>query len=133
MGLWHRVRMALGSVRRWFLSHQRKPRPWTIDATSSAYRIGNDVVIARADVAIIVAFKCDLMAIDQLCLGVAYEPPDADGNLPVEYFSEDDPWFAEVLRDLEQHFPLMPDWRGQVIYPAFATNWTVIWERAQPT
>jgi hypothetical protein len=117
----------LGFLRRIFW--KREFRVWSVDQLAGGYRVGN-LLIRRSDVVVIVAFKRDLVTVDQLCLGIGYGPRDADGGHASVYIEEDNPTYRAVLADLEQHFDLMGGWFAKVTRPAFETNWTTIWSRS---
>ena len=117
----------LGFLRRIF--RKREFRAWSVDDRVGGYRVGN-LLIRRSDVVVIVAFKRDLITIDQLCLGIGYGEKDADGGHASVYIEEDNPTYSAVLADLEQHFDLTEGWFAQVTRPAFETNWTTIWSRS---
>lgn len=117
----------LGFLRRIF--RKREFRAWSVDDLAGGYRVGN-LLIRRSDVVVIVAFKRDLITIDQLCLGIGYGEQDADGGHASVYIEEDNPAYGAVLADLEQHFDLAEGWFDQVTRPAFETKWTTIWSRS---
>lgn len=116
----------LGFLERLF--RRREFRRWTIDESVQGYRI-HDLVVRREDIAIIAAFKHDLITIDRLCLGIGHGEPDERGGYATEYVEEDNPSYRAVLRDLEQHFALKDGWWDEVTRPAFEPNRTVIWSR----
>jgi hypothetical protein len=73
------------------------------------------------------AFKKDQITVDLVCFAVTYT--EVDQPLAVEV-NEDMPGFADLERRLVANLPgFMTDWRTSVIKPAFALNWTVIYER----
>jgi len=77
-----------------------------------------------AQVKEIVAWKDDVFAYDILCLGFRV------GNLP-EYFAcdEEQHGWGDLLDAVEQRFGVKKtEWRPKVVFPAFASNWTVLWE-----
>ena len=108
------------------LVSKREFRKWVVDDTRGGYSIG-DRFISRSDVVEIVAFKRDLLTIDQLCIGIGVGEPDEDGELEREFIEEDNPSYRSVLDDIEAHFQLKEGWWDDVVQPAFATNWAVIW------
>jgi hypothetical protein len=71
----------------------------------------------------IVAFKRDLFAYDEICIGFRLNEPDG-------YFEvwESDLGYKDLVSELPRRFPgVRQDWYGDVVQPPFATNWTTIW------
>jgi hypothetical protein len=73
-----------------------------------------------SSVAEIVAFKADLWAVDQICLGIRVE--GSDEFLPID---EDSLGYNELVAEI--------NWWSPVAFPAFAENWTRIWPPLPPT
>jgi hypothetical protein len=81
--------------------------------------------IRWADVVEIVAYKEDLLAVDDIRLGFRL-----GGQSDYFAISEDLNGFNDLLEMLPAHFPgIRTDWFGDVAFPAFAENWTVIWTK----
>ncbi len=71
----------------------------------------------------IVAYKEDWMTVDEICLDIL------SGGWTIT-FSESLPGWYQLLIKLKQVFPAIPEnWDGEIIQPAFATNYTVLYER----
>ena len=73
----------------------------------------------------IIAYKYDLFAYDEICIGFLKEP-DADGWLEI---SEEWKGFREAIRRMEEIFPSIPkDWFNEIMVPAFERKETVIYQ-----
>lgn len=73
----------------------------------------------------VVAFKRDLLTVDTICLSIEWE----GGQIAV--WEETEGWDALIL-GLGDWLPGMPEWDAwwsDVAYPAFETNYTVLWPR----
>jgi hypothetical protein len=71
----------------------------------------------------IVAYKLDLFAVDEICVELHI------GDRAVR-FTESTPGWYQFLERLRKVFPSIPDgWDWDVARPAFATNYTVLYER----
>jgi hypothetical protein len=71
----------------------------------------------------IVAYKLDRMTTDEICLDIV-----ADGWQAT--YTEMTPGWYQFLEKLESVFPTIPaDWDAKIALPAFARNYTVLWER----
>lgn len=83
------------------------------------------------DVREIVAYKQDLFGYDRIWLSLR-----RDGQPPewVECQDADDRWEALCFEQLPAHFPgLMEHWWTVVAFPAFVTNYTMVWgDRTEP-
>ncbi|WP_367871957.1 hypothetical protein [Luteolibacter sp. Populi] len=78
-----------------------------------------------AEVGEIVASKEDLFSVDEICVGFRYA--DSDDYQCVD---ESDAGYKELLAALELNFPgIKTDWFSDVAFPAFETNWTVLWSK----
>lgn len=80
-----------------------------------------------SDIVRVVAFKRDLLAVDCICLHLVTE----DGAT-LEVNEEMAGW-EELTAALPTHLPgaiKWSEWFSQVAYPAFATNETIVFERA---
>ncbi len=81
--------------------------------------------VAWLAVEAIAAYKRDLITYDDICL--AFKVEDSSW---VE-MSEDEPGFETLMAEVERRYPEMPpDWFREVMHPAFAPNYRVLWERA---
>ena len=70
----------------------------------------------------VAAFKRDLMAVDLLCLLIQSD----DAMVEID---EQMAGFALVLDELERRLEITPDWRLRVLFPAFETNATILYQR----
>ena len=87
---------------------------------------GGPQEIKWKDILKIAVYKLDLMTTDELCLEMFWQ------DLRIT-FTEETPGWYQFLDRLEGAFPSIPkDWWGKVIHPAFATNYTVLYERDAP-
>jgi len=74
----------------------------------------------------IVAFKRDMLTVDDLCLG--FLPHAATEHYVCD---EEMPGWTELLEALETRFDIrFVDWFPIVAHPSFAPNWTVLWRSA---
>ncbi|MDR6803143.1 hypothetical protein J2Y45_000413 [Dyadobacter sp. BE34] len=105
-----------------------------INSESSAFRYDSDgfTVIYKefssevkwSAVSQISVFKLDLITIDRIDMDIVHE----DMVLSI---SEDLPGWAEFLEKLHETFPEIPkDWYIDICLPAFATNFSVIYNRS---
>jgi hypothetical protein len=79
--------------------------------------------IAWVDIERITGYKKDLMTTDEICMD------DFEGEWKVTFSASLPGWYY-LLTKLKSAFPAIPDdWDGQVMWPAFATNFTVLYER----
>lgn len=70
----------------------------------------------------IVTYKRDLFSYDGIF--IAFKLGDDDW---IEV-CEDEPHFAAFVDDVHERFPDVPrDWRYKVMFPAFETNYRVLW------
>lgn len=78
--------------------------------------------VAWSAVSGIAAFKRDLFTIDEICLGFR----DSTAN---EYWAvgEEAENYDALVHEVERRYPCAPDWSIRVMFPAFATCWTVVW------
>ena len=111
------------------LFRPRRFAGWSIDHERGGY-VANDKFVARSDVRFIVAYKRDLITIDQLCLGIAYGDSDANNQCAALHIEEDNPSYKEILADLEQHFDLREGWWKEATREPFATDSIMVWQRA---
>lgn len=89
---------------------------------SSGFRSG-DAITAWSDVLEIAAFKQDKLTWDD----VWFQFKTATGFVLV---CEEQPGFAQFEAAVIALFPSTASWREQVIQPAFAENFTVLYQRA---
>lgn len=83
----------------------------------------HDEKLRWVDIEQIVAYKRDLMTIDEICLDIVM------GGWTIT-FSESLPGWNQFLLKLKAAFPSLPDnWEHQIVHPPFATNYTVLYER----
>ena len=73
----------------------------------------------------VAAYKYDLFAVDEIVL--AFETDDRP-DLAIEV-SEECPGFGDLFKPLERELGIAPDWYHDVMHPAFATNYRVIFQR----
>jgi hypothetical protein len=74
----------------------------------------------------IVAYKRDMIATDDICLGFRARGSD-------DFYSadEDMPGWVRLQQALRERFGIRrEEWLAEVTLPPFATNWTVLWTRA---
>lgn len=109
--------------------HPRRFVAWSVDHERGGYRAG-DMFVARADVEFIVAYRRDLITIDQLCLGIAYGWPDANKQCAALHIEEDNPSYKEILADLEGNFDLREGWWHEVTREPFTSDKVTIWQRS---
>ncbi len=81
--------------------------------------------IKWADIERLAAYKVDLLTVDEIRMDIAWK----DRQFTI---SEETPgWFQFVLKT-KAVFPVIPqEWDFTIIHPAFATNYTVIYERSE--
>ena len=78
-----------------------------------------------ADLQSVFGFKLDLLTIDEICLDLFF----ANGSCL--RLSESLPGWSALLRHLSTHFPsISPEWEWDVMQPPFATNMTLLFDRA---
>jgi hypothetical protein len=77
------------------------------------------------DIAEIVAFKRDLYAFDQICVG--FRTTESDEYTCIE---EENPDYERVVKLTQERFPLQQKWWSAVALPPFETKWTTIWGSA---
>lgn len=83
----------------------------------------HDEKLKWTDIERIVAYKPDLMTMDELCVELF------SGNWKITY-SESLPGWYQFVKKLNMAFPSLPDdWDWRIIQPPFATNYTVLYER----
>ncbi len=71
------------------------------------------------------AFKQDLFAVDQICLG--FRVDDTEGYV---WVGEDDNGFKAFRTEIEMRFPSIDSqWFVKVAQPAFQENRTTLWQR----
>ena len=85
------------------------------------------VRVQWSDVVEICAFKRDLFAIDEICFG--FRLKDTQQLLCA---GEQDVGFENLQPEMEQKFSgIRRDWFREVAGPAFAENWTLLWQIAE--
>jgi len=68
-------------------------------------------------------YKIDLMEFDEICLNIV----TSDGSFTI---SEDTPGWYPFVEKTKMVFPsIAKDWDSTIVYPAFATNLTVLYEK----
>ncbi|HEY4285954.1 MAG TPA: hypothetical protein VGN00_02535 [Puia sp.] len=73
----------------------------------------------------IATYKVDRMTFDEICLDIFWN----DWKLTI---TEDTPGWGQLVIKLKGAFPTIPeDWFERVMQPAFATNYTVLYEREE--
>jgi hypothetical protein len=68
------------------------------------------------------AWKADLFTTDDVCVAFC----TVDARFIVD--EETEGW-ETLRREMSVRFPIPPGWFGAIVQPAFATNWTVLWDR----
>jgi hypothetical protein len=81
--------------------------------------------IRWASVTKIATYKIDLFTIDEIVLAI--EVAESPGM--VQLVSEEWAGFHDLRVQMEEHFGLSPDWYSQVMHPAFAPNYRVLYEK----
>lgn len=82
-----------------------------------------------ADVREIVTYKEDLLSYDNICL--AFRLSDEDDWLVVD---EEGEGFKDLAEAMKKQFPNVPsDWHSEVMFPAFVTNYRVLWNQEKAT
>jgi hypothetical protein len=112
------------------LFRRREFAGWSVDHARCGYVVG-DLFVARSDVVFIVAYKRDLITIDQLCLALAYGDADDHGQRSAIHIEEDNPQYKDVLADLEAHFDLRDGWWREATREPFGTDRLIIWQRPE--
>ena len=87
----------------------------------SGFRSGDNCV-TWTEVTEIAAFKRDMLTIDDVWF-------QFKANSAPVLVCEEQPGFAELESQVVALFPSAASWRAQVIQPAFATNFTVLYSR----
>jgi hypothetical protein len=73
----------------------------------------------------VVAYKVDAVVVDHICLGFRTQ---GDGTFHVT--DEETPGWLELNDELSKRFGITESgWFGDVAFPAFARNWTILWQR----
>jgi hypothetical protein len=95
------------------------------DGFQLLYRQEVEAEVRWEDVRRIVAYKYDLFACDEICLG--FVTGEAD-RVQVEV-SERHPGFLAVCEAMRQRFPSIPEnWYNEIMVPAFERKETVLFE-----
>ncbi len=69
------------------------------------------------------AYKIDLMTYDEICLNIVTN----DGSFTI---SEDTPGWYQFVDKTKLVFPgIDKDWDATIVYPSFATNLTILYEK----
>ena len=77
-----------------------------------------------ADIERLVAYKKDLVTIDEICLDIIYN------NREITVTEETVGWY-QFLQKIRLEFPSIPEnWDSDIAHPAFATNLRVLYQRA---
>jgi hypothetical protein len=84
--------------------------------------------LAWSAISRVAAYKYDLFAVDEIVL--AFETNDRPDVL-IEV-SEEWPGFADLFVPLTRELGVEAGWYNDVMHPAFATNYRVIFEREVP-
>ncbi len=71
----------------------------------------------------LVAYKMDLGTIDEICLDVVY------GEYQITITEETPGWYQFVEKTKEIFPFIAKNWDSTIVYPAFATNLTIIYQR----
>ena len=68
-------------------------------------------------------FKRDRMTVDDICMTITWNGRKAT-------FDEEMPGWGELQKKIREHFPQVPsDWELEVMWPAFAANYRLLYER----
>ena len=79
-------------------------------------------IVPWSTVLAIATYKRDLLVHDDICL--AFKVGD-DSWIEV---SEEEPGFQSLVAEVGRRYPDVPaDWLSEVMHPAFATNYRVLW------
>ena len=99
------------------------------DSITTVYRDERRAVIAFADITEVAVYKVDLYTVDDLQVRMATKKND----VPLIYtFSENEKGFGEMMRSLERLPGFNRRWHEIVVQPAFARNFTIIYQRSTP-
>jgi hypothetical protein len=80
--------------------------------------------ILWTDVEQLIAYKRDLLTIDVICLDIIFDNKRMTIN-------EDTPGWYQFIKKTKLIFPSIPvDWDMKIMHPAFQTNLTIIYQRA---
>jgi hypothetical protein len=96
----------------------------SVSVTTLGFTLNGHAVDWEA-VRAVAVYKRDLYVYDNICL--AFKLSD-DSWVEV---SEEEPGFSALAKAVERRFPTVPrDWFRQAMFPAFATNYSVLWGEA---
>ena len=71
----------------------------------------------------IVAYKIDLMTTDEVRMDIVY------GDYQFTITEETPGWFQFIIKTRSVFPTITKDWDTKILFPAFATNYTVVYER----
>lgn len=112
-------------IKQWFNARQRTETV-SVSVANDTVFVTTDEIIDQFlfdDVVEIVGYKRDRLTTDQVRLIFRTRAFEYD-------LSEDMVGWSGLVTQMERHFQgLYPSWFQSVSYPAFATNWLVIWRR----
>jgi hypothetical protein len=113
---------------------QERPENGIVHVTDRliTLKAGDEVVasVPIRDVLEVISYKRDLFSVDLICLGFQWE--DAGKEFFIE-LNEEMAGFGELQGRLPSLFSLRdPEWWSEVAFPAFETNYTVLWRHDDP-
>ena len=103
------------------LTQRSEPEWQPVVLEPGGFRSGSNRV-KWSEVTQIAAFKRDMLTIDDVWFQFT-------ANATPVLICEEQPGFAELESEVLALFPSAASWRAQVIQPAFATNFTVLYSR----
>lgn len=109
----------------WLHKPERSKPAIRLEASGFSVTEGGKVVlhIQWASVGEVVAFKEDLFAYDEICVGFRIDASDSYQRVTEEFIC-----YEELLQELPRRFPgIRTDWFSDVAFPAFVPNWTTLW------
>ena len=112
------------------MAPSRETRQRVIDVDDDGFSVSLDGSDASrvdwASVKEIAAFKRDLFAYDEICLGFRCGSDDR-----FWWVGEEDVGYKALRAEVEKRFDgLLENWWSTVAFPAYEENWTTIWKRA---
>jgi hypothetical protein len=124
MGVWETVRR--------FLRRKPPPEPVTFFADENGIRayvgVRETNSVAWKDLRQVIAYKIDVFGYD--IIAIRFVTSESGSCVEAR---EEDGGYKQVVKLMETHLPgILEDWWSKVAFPAFATNWTVIWTAGAP-
>jgi hypothetical protein len=96
---------------------------FTFSAEGFTYQTADEFFIVRwVDVTRVISFKRDLFTYDLICLQLSW----SGGSL---LFHEEIAGWYQFVHHLNADLPVLEKWEEKVMFPAFATNETVVYQK----